>query len=94
MGREKTQAFISKMQRNGTGLFAGRDLPVEPRDATTTITDGVDIAASYAVDNVTAPILSLGFGLCEKDVSEAETAFFQMLWQRAAAEGITVSYST
>lgn len=58
--------------------------------ASTTTTDGVDIAASYAVDNVTSPILSLSFGLCEANVSDTEMAFYQTLWQQAAVEGITV----
>ena len=58
--------------------------------ASTSTTDGVDIAASYAVDNVTAPILSISFGECEADVSPGEQSFFQQLWQQAAAEGITV----
>ena len=58
--------------------------------ATTSTTDGLDIAASYAVDNVTAPILSVSFGACESNVSATELEFYQQLWQQAAAEGITV----
>ena len=58
--------------------------------ATTSTTDGVDIATSYAVDNVTAPILSVSFGACEANESAAELGFYQQLWQQAAAEGITV----
>ena len=62
--------------------------------ASTTTTDGVDISAAYAVDNVVAPILSVSFGLCEANVSDAEIAFYQALWQQAAAEGITVFVSS
>jgi hypothetical protein len=58
--------------------------------ATTSTTDGVDIATSYAVDNITAPILSVSFGACEANLSATELAFYQQLWQQAAAEGITV----
>jgi subtilase family serine protease len=58
--------------------------------ASTSTTDGVDIAASYAVDNVTAPILSVSFGACEANLSAGELFFYQQLWQQAAAEGITV----
>jgi hypothetical protein len=61
--------------------------------ATTSVTDGVDIAASYAIDNVTAPILSLSFGLCEANVSDTEAAFYDELWQQAAAQGMTVFVS-
>jgi subtilase family serine protease len=61
--------------------------------ATTSTTDGVDISASYIVDNVTAPIMSLSFGLCEQELSGTELAFYNTLWQQASAEGITVFVS-
>jgi hypothetical protein len=57
--------------------------------ATTTTTDGVDISTSYIVDNVVAPIMSVSFGLCEQLEPDSEIAFYQILWQQAAAEGIT-----
>jgi hypothetical protein len=57
--------------------------------ATTATTDGVDISASYIVDNVLAPIMSVSFGLCEQLEPDSEIAFYQNLWQQAAAEGIT-----
>jgi hypothetical protein len=58
--------------------------------ATTTTTDGVDIASSYIVDNITAPVMNVSFGLCEQLEPDSEIAFYQTLWQQAAAEGITV----
>ena len=58
--------------------------------STTTTTDGVDIAASYIVDHVTAPIMSVSFGICEQAISQDENDFYRDLWQQAAAEGITV----
>jgi subtilase family serine protease len=58
--------------------------------ASTNATDGVDISAAYIVDHVTAPIMSVSFGLCEVNATPAENAFFAGLWQQAAAEGITV----
>jgi hypothetical protein len=58
--------------------------------ASTNTTDGVDISSSYIVDNVTAPIMTVSFGLCEQLEPDSEIAFIQMLWQQAAAEGITV----
>jgi len=58
--------------------------------ATSSTTDGVDIASAYIVDNVVSPIMSVSFGLCEANVSDTEMAFFQLLWQQAAAEGISV----
>jgi subtilase family serine protease len=61
--------------------------------ATTSTTDGVDISASYIVDNVTAPIMSVSFGECEAAISPTESAFYNTLWQQASAEGITVFVS-
>jgi hypothetical protein len=62
--------------------------------ASTNATDGVDVSAAYIVDHVTAPIMSVSFGLCEADSSPTESAFFAGLWQQAAAEGITVLVSS
>jgi subtilase family serine protease len=58
--------------------------------ASTNTTDGVDVSASYIVDNVTAPIMTVSFGLCEALQSDSEIAFYHLLWQQAATEGITV----
>ncbi|WP_433972036.1 Ig-like domain repeat protein [Tunturiibacter lichenicola] len=61
--------------------------------ATTTTTDGVDISASYIVDKALAPIMTVSFGLCEADMTDSQIAFYHLLWQQAAAEGITVFVS-
>jgi subtilase family serine protease len=60
----------------------------------TNTTDGVDISASYIVDNVTAPIMSVSFGACEAEISPTESDFYNSLWAQAAAEGITVFVSS
>ncbi|QNI31730.1 Ig-like domain repeat protein [Alloacidobacterium dinghuense] len=62
--------------------------------ATTSTTDGVDIAASYIVDKALAPIMTVSFGLCEADMSDSQISFYHLLWQQAAAEGITVFVSS
>jgi hypothetical protein len=62
--------------------------------ASTNTTDGVDLAAAYAVNNVVSPIVSVSFGLCEADMTDTQIAFYQMLWEQAAAEGITVFVSS
>jgi len=62
--------------------------------ASTNTTDGVDLAAAYAVNNAVSPILTVSFGLCEADMSDAQIAFYQILWEQAAAEGITVLVSS
>jgi hypothetical protein len=56
----------------------------------TDTTSGVDLAASYAIDNEVAPILTYTYGGCEQALGTAGNAFYNALWQQAAAEGITV----
>lgn len=62
--------------------------------ASTGATDGVDVAATYIVDNALAPIMSVSFGLCEAFMSDTQIAFYNQLWQQAASEGISVFVST
>jgi len=57
-------------------------------------TDGIDLSNAYIVDNRVAPILSLSYGLCEGFLSPAQNAFYNALFQQAAAEGITVFSSS
>jgi hypothetical protein len=57
-------------------------------------TDGVDLSASYIVDNRVAPIMSISYGQCEAFLGPAGNAFHNALYQQAAAEGITVFVST
>jgi hypothetical protein len=51
--------------------------------------DGVDISAAYIVDHNLAPIMSTSFGNCEQNMGAVQTAFYNSLWQQAAAQGIT-----
>ena len=54
---------------------------------------GVDLSALYIVDNNVAPVMSDSYGACEANLQTAGNAFYNSLWQQAAAEGITVSVS-
>ena len=56
----------------------------------TATTSGVDLAAAYAIDYEVAPILTYTYGSCEPTLGAAGNAFYNALWQQAAAEGITV----
>jgi Pro-kumamolisin, activation domain/Bacterial Ig-like domain (group 3) len=56
----------------------------------TDTTNGVDLAAAYAIDNEIAPILTYTYGSCEAALGTSGNAFYNALWQQAAAEGITV----
>jgi large repetitive protein len=61
--------------------------------ASTATTDGVDLSSAYIIDNNLAPIMTVSFGACEAFLGAAENAFFNSLWQQAAAQGITVLVS-
>src|SRR5216684_4129444 len=54
---------------------------------------GVDASAVYIVDNNVAPVLSESYGACETNLGATGNAFYNSLWQQAAAEGITVVIS-
>lgn len=53
--------------------------------------DAIDSSAQFAIDNNIAPVMSVSFGLCE---AQESNALINAMWQQAAAEGITVSVST
>ncbi len=59
----------------------------------TEATFGTDLAAEYVVDNNLAPILSESFGECEQSLGNDGNAFEYVLWEQAAAQGITVVVS-
>ena len=55
---------------------------------------GVDLSALYIVDNNVAPVMSESYGECESVLGSAGNAFYNALWEQAAAEGITVIVSS
>jgi len=55
---------------------------------------GVNASAQYIVDNNVAPILSMSYGACESSLGNSGNVFYQLLWQQAAAQGITVIASS
>lgn len=57
---------------------------------TTLTTDGVDVASSYAVNNNVAPVISISYGECEFYLGASGNAFYNALWQQAAAQGQSV----
>lgn len=66
--------------RNATIFFVKCD---------TTTNSGVFSSALYAVDNDTAPVISMSYGGCESLNGEANVLNFQTLVQQANSEGIT-----
>src|SRR6267154_424654 len=67
---------------------------VTTESAATDFTAGVDASAQYIVDNNVAPVLSESYGLCEAGLGTTGNAFYNKMWQQAAAEGITVLISS
>jgi len=62
--------------------------------ASTPASAGVDLSALYIVENNLASVMSESFGACEKALGAAGNAFYNNLWQQAAAQGITVVVSS
>ena len=60
----------------------------------TEVSLGVDFAAQYAVDNNLGSVLNESFGTCEFFMGTANNAFYNQLWQQAAAQGISVFVSS
>ena len=58
--------------------------------ASTSASDGIYLAAQYAVNHNVAPILSLSYGLCEKAIGTSGNQMLDSLWQQAATQGISV----
>ncbi len=56
--------------------------------------DTVLDSASYIVQNKTAPIMNMSYGLCELAMGTAYNATYNNLWQTAASEGIAVFVAT
>jgi pro-kumamolisin-like protein/Big-like domain-containing protein len=51
--------------------------------------DGIDASAAYIVDHNLAPVMSTSYGSCEQNLGPVQSAFYNALWQQAAAQGIT-----
>jgi subtilase family serine protease len=47
-------------------------------------------SAQYAIENNLAPIVSISYGLCEAALTPSEMEFFNVVFQQANAQGITV----
>jgi hypothetical protein len=52
--------------------------------------NGIFGAAAYVINNNTAPLLNVSFGACEQAFGTATNQFIDLIWEQAAAQGITV----
>jgi len=60
----------------------------------TEATLGVDLSAEYIMDNNLAPVMSESYGLCELFIGTTGNTYYNLLWQQASAQGITVLVSS
>jgi hypothetical protein len=60
----------------------------------TSATAGIDLSALYIIDNNIAAIMSESYGSCEAGLGATGNAFYNALWEQAAAQGITVLVSS
>lgn len=87
---DETEAVLDVSWSGAVAKNATIDLVVS---ASTDTSLGVDLSALYIVDNDVAPVMSESYGECELALGSAGNAFYNALWQQAAAEGITVMVS-
>ena len=57
-------------------------------------TDGIDLAAQYAVANNVAPIITVSYGHCETLRGSTGKAFWNTFWSQAASQGQSVFVSS
>ena len=57
-------------------------------------TAGIDLSALYIIDNNLAPVMTESYGACEASLGTGGNAFYNNLWEQAAAQGITVVVAT
>jgi subtilase family serine protease len=60
----------------------------------TALTDGLALAAMRAVEDDVAGVISTSYGECEQQLGQSGNAFWNALWQQAAAQGQTAFVST
>ena len=62
--------------------------------ASTSASAGIDLSALYIVEHNLAGVMSESYGACENVLGSAGNAFYNSLWEQAAAQGITVLLSS
>src|SRR5208283_2303331 len=61
--------------------------------ASTPASAGVDLSALYIIEHNLAGVMSESYGECEQNLGTAGNAFYNSLWEQAAAQGITAVVS-
>jgi hypothetical protein len=76
------------------GVAKGAQIDLVVSGPTSPTTDTVYSSASYVVENNTAKIMSVSYGLCELFMGTSGNAAYNNLFETAAVEGIGVSIAT
>ena len=84
---EETEADLDVEWSGGVAKGATVDFVVSEA---TESTQGIDLSALYIIDNNLAPIMSESYGGCELGLPAALINFYNVMWEQAAAQGITV----
>lgn len=62
--------------------------------ADTDTTAGIDLSATYIIENNVDPIMSESFGECEAFLTTGGNQFYNAIWEQAASQGISVFVSS
>src|SRR5215467_8913415 len=62
--------------------------------ASTPASAGIDLSALYIIEHNRAAVMSESYGQCEAGLGAAGNAFYNTLWEQAAAQGFTVVLSS
>ena len=87
VANDQQESTLDVEWSGATAPAAAVTLVAEPSTATT---DGVDLAAAYIVNHAVASVVSVSYGTCEQEMGAAERAFYNALWEQAAAQGMSV----
>jgi hypothetical protein len=88
---DETEADLDTQWSSAVAKAATIDFVVS---ASTETAAGVDLSAEYIIDNNLAPVMSTSYGECELGLGSSGNAFYNSLYQQAAAQGITVMTSS
>ena len=87
---EETEADLDVEWSGATAPGATVNLVVS---ASTAASAGIDLSSIYIIEHNLAGVMSESYGTCESDLGSAGNAFYNSLWEQAAAQGITVIVS-
>jgi hypothetical protein len=86
-GGDECEADLDVQWSGGVAKGATIDIVVAQD---TDVTFGADLAALHVIDNNIASVMSSSYGECEAFLGTSANQFYNILWEQAAAQGITV----